>query len=186
MPALLWSGHSPRRRSDRRDARLVHTEFKGVPKKMKPLTFPLRAAAATLVLAAASLTVPTLQAQEPDWKFAGTVEINSTQMAFIISGKAGGGVLEYEGKEYAFDVAGLGVGGIGIQTLNAVGAVYNMDDVSKFPGTYVEGRMGAAVVKGKGAMRLSNQHGVILDLKASAKGAALSLGADGVIISMKK
>ena len=61
-----------------------------------------------------------------------------------------------------------------------------MDDVSKFPGTYVQARAGATVGKGKGAMRLSNQHGVILDLKASSKGAALSLGADGVIISMKK
>jgi hypothetical protein len=153
---------------------------------MTQFSFPLRAAAAAAALIAVSLSAPTLQAQEPDWKFAGTVEINSTQMAFIISGKAGGGVLEFEGQEYPFDVAGLGVGGIGIQTLNAVGAVYNMEDVSKFPGTYVEARMGASLGKGKGRMRLSNQHGVILDLKASAKGAALSLGTDGVVISMKK
>ena len=51
----------------------------------------------------------------------------------------------------------------------------------------MEARAGATLGnKGKGAMRLSNQHGVILDLKSSSKGAALSLGADGVIISMKK
>ena len=151
---------------------------------MKRFSSPFRAVAAAALLA---VLVPAAHAQEPGWVFAGTVEINSTQMAFIVSGKAGGGVLEFEGKEYPFDVAGLGVGGIGIQTLNAVGAVYNMDDVSKFPGTYVEARAGATLGnKGKGAMRLSNQHGVILDLKSSSKGAALSLGADGVIISMKK
>ncbi len=32
--------------------------------------------------------------------FPGTIEINSTQMAFLISGKADGGVLESQGKEY--------------------------------------------------------------------------------------
>ena len=34
-------------------------------------------------------------------------------------------------------------------------------------------------------MRLSNQHGVILDLKASTKGVALALGVDGLIVTMK-
>jgi len=148
---------------------------------MTSRTVSILAAAAAALL----VTMP-LKAQEPDWVLAGTIEINTTQMAFLISGQAGGGTLEFEGKEYAFDVAGLGVGGIGIQTLNAVGAVYNMTDVSKFPGTYVNARAGATLGKGKGVMRLSNENGVILDLKASSKGAALSLGADGMIVSMKK
>jgi len=140
-----------------------------------------------LAAAAAALLVSMpLKAQEPGWVFAGTVEIDSTQMAFIVSGQAGGGKLEFEGKEYSFDVGGLGVGGIGIHTLSAVGAVYNMDDVSKFPGTYVQARAGVTLGEGVGAMRLSNEHGVILDLKASSKGAALSIGADGMIISMSK
>jgi len=143
-----------------------------------------RLAAAVLTLAAVA-AAPSLQAQEPDWKFAGTIEINSMQIAFIASGQAGGGTLEFEGKEYAFNIAGLGIGGIGIQSINAVGAVYNMEDVSKFPGTYVNARAGVTLAKGKGLMRLSNEHGVILDLKASNKGAALSIGADGMIVSMK-
>ena len=143
-----------------------------------------RLAAGTLALAAVA-AAPTLQAQEPDWTFAGTVEINSTQIAFIASGQAGGGTLEFEGKEYPFNIAGLGIGGIGIQSINAVGAVYNMDDVSKFAGTYVNARAGVTLAKGKGAMRLSNQHGVILDLKASNEGAALSIGADGMVVTMK-
>ena len=117
--------------------------------------------------------------------FAGTIEIDSTQMAFLISGQAGGGVLEFQGKEYKFNVGGLGVGGIGIATLNAVGAVYNMDDVSKFSGSYIQARAGATLGKGKSSLSLSNKHGVIIDLKSSNKGAALQLGVDGMILSLK-
>ena len=151
---------------------------------MHAVRSPSNLAAAVLALVAVA-AAPALQAQEPDWVFAGTIEINSTQIAFIASGKAGGGTLEFEGKEIPFSIAGLGIGGIGIQSINAVGAVYNMDDVSKFPGRYVNARAGVTLAKGKGVMRLSNQHGVILDLKASNQGAALSIGADGMIVSMK-
>ncbi len=117
--------------------------------------------------------------------FSGTIEINSTQMAFLISGQAGGGVLEFQGGEYFFNVGGLGVGGIGIAKLNAVGAVYNLDDISKFSGSYIQARAGATLGKGKSSLSLSNKHGVIIDLKSSNKGAALQLGVDGMILSLK-
>ena len=153
---------------------------------MNRLAFTIRTITATMLFSASVALSPSLQAQEPDWEFAGTIEIDTTQMAFLISGSAGGGTLEYAGKEYPFEIVGLGVGGIGIQTINAVGAVYNMDDVSKFAGRYVQARMGATLGKGKGSMRLSNQNGVILDLKASMSGAALSIGVDGMVIALKK
>ena len=152
---------------------------------MKRLTTTLRCITGALAIGLATAWTPAASAQEQDWELAGTVEINSTQMAFILSGKLGGGVLEFEGEEYYFNIGGLGIGGVGVQRLNAVGAVYNMDDVSKFAGTYVQARMGATLVKGKGSMRLSNEHGVILSLKASSKGVALAIGADGLIVSMK-
>jgi hypothetical protein len=117
--------------------------------------------------------------------FAGTIEINSTQMAFIISGQSGGGVLEFQGQEYKFNIGGLGIGGIGIAKLNAVGAVYNMDDISKFSGTYIQARAGATLGTGKSSLSLSNKNGVIIDLKSSNKGAALQLGVDGMILTLK-
>jgi len=115
----------------------------------------------------------------------GTVEIDSTQIAFLVSGKWGGGVLEFQGKDHAFKIGGLGIGGIGAQTVRAVGAVYNLSDLSKFAGTYVQARAGATLGTGKNVMSLSNQHGVILELKASTQGAALSVGVDGLIVTMK-
>ncbi len=115
----------------------------------------------------------------------GTVEIHSTQVAFLVSGKTGGGVLEFNGGEHYFKIGGLGVGGMGVQKIDAVGAVYNLEDISQFPGTYVEARAGATVGKGKGYMTLSNKHGVIMELKFSGQGVALSVGADGMIVRMK-
>jgi len=44
---------------------------------------------------------------------------------------------------------------------------------------------GATLGTGKNVMSLSNQHGVILELKASTQGAALSVGVDGLIVTMK-
>ena len=116
----------------------------------------------------------------------GTVEINSTQMAFIISGQAGGGVLKFQGADYEFDIGGLGVGGIGIQTLSAVGAVYNLNKLEDFNGAYIQGRAGATLGQGKGAMSLTNAStGVIIELKSSMEGAALSLGVDGMHVKLK-
>ena len=115
----------------------------------------------------------------------GTVEIDSTQIAFLVSGKLGGGVLEFQGKDHAFSIGGLGIGGMGVQKIRAVGAVYNLTDVSKFAGNYVQARAGATLGTGKNVMSLSNQHGVIMELKASTEGVALSVGVDGMIVSMK-
>ena len=106
-------------------------------------------------------------------------------MAFIISGKSGSGVLEYQGAEHEFNIGGLGVGGIGVQSINAVGAVYNMDSLSDFEGTYAQARAGVTVGEGSGVIELSNSKGVVMELKSSGKGVALSLGADGMTIKMK-
>ena len=65
------------------------------------------ALATSICLAA---TAGSVSAEEKEKVFAGTIEINSTQLAFIASAKAGGGVLEFEGEEYYFDFKGLGVG----------------------------------------------------------------------------
>ena len=117
--------------------------------------------------------------------FAGTIEINSTQMAFIISGQAGGGILEYAGEEHEFGISGLGIGGIGVQKINAIGVVYNLEKLGDFNGTYVQGRMGIAVGAGKGQMELSNSKCVVIELKSSLSGVALSLGLDGMGIKLK-
>jgi len=147
------------------------------------LSRSVRIVAGLALAGALAFAGPARAAEE--MRLSGTVTIDSTQMAFIISGKVGGGVLTYKGKEYPFTIGGLGVGGIGVQQISATGEVYNLDDVADFPGTFVEVRGGVTVVEGKGLIDLKNTNGVHMALKSKAKGVALSLGADGVIVTMK-
>jgi hypothetical protein len=92
----------------------------------------------------------------------GTVAIEQVQIAFIGSGNLGGGTLIFKGQKYDFSVGGLGIGGIGISKMQAHGAVYNLHDLSDFPGAYVQARYGLAVGStSTGELWLRNVQGVI-------------------------
>jgi hypothetical protein len=150
------------------------------------LKMKLKLMLASLLCSSALIMGPAV-AEQPEKRFSGTVEINSTQLAFIISGRGGGGVLEFNGQEYYFDIKGLGVGGFGVSTLNAVGAVYNLEKVDDFNGVYVQARAGAAVgPKGKGYLSIGNSKGVILELKGGQQGLALMTGVDGLKIKLRQ
>ena len=140
-----------------------------------------------LLAGAAGLTVvgaPALAQQHR--VLSGTVSIEQMTVAFIGSGGLGGGTLHYHGKSYAFTVGGLGIGGFGISKLEASGDVYNLRELSHFPGAYGSARYGAAYGdQGGGQLWLENPYGVILSLKARRQGLAVSLGADAVIIGFK-
>jgi len=128
---------------------------------------------------------PGTDKEAPPRVFSGTIEISSTQIAFIASAQSGSGTLEFEGMEHDFSIGGLGVGGIGIQSMNAIGVVYNLEKLSDFSGTYSQARVGATVGKGKSTLGLNNSKGVYIELKSSNKGIALSAGLDGMSIKLK-
>jgi hypothetical protein len=116
----------------------------------------------------------------------GTVSISQTRVSFLVSGNAGGGTLHFRGRDYPFTIGGLGVGGIGVTKLEAVGTVYNMSDRAQFPGVYSQLRRGITVGdQGNGALSLKNSSGVVLKLRGTSKGIGLSLGADAVTIQFK-
>jgi hypothetical protein len=121
----------------------------------------------------------------PPAKPSGSVSIHQVQIAFIGSGTAGGGTLYFHGRSYRFRLGGLGIGGIGISRLDAVGSVYNLYRLSDFNGVYGQARTGWAIgEQGKGQMWLQNGHGVYLQLHAQRQGLALSLGADGMVVRL--
>jgi hypothetical protein len=116
----------------------------------------------------------------------GTVKIEQVQVAFIGSGNLGGGTLRFQNRDYRFTVGGLGIGGFGISKITATGDVYNLKDIRNFPGAYAQGRYGLAVGNAStGELWLKNSNGVVLSLKASRQGLALSLGADAVYIDFE-
>jgi hypothetical protein len=117
----------------------------------------------------------------------GTVDMQEVQAAYIGSGSAGSGVLTFRGKEYPFKVGGVGVGGIGLSTIDATGEVYNLRDLALFPGTYGQARYGFAIGSSSaGDLWMQNESGVILHLKAKRTGLILSLGGDAVVISLNQ
>jgi hypothetical protein len=117
----------------------------------------------------------------------GAIEMHEVQAAYMASGSGGAGVLSYRGVEYPFDVGGVGVGGIGLSTIEATGEVYNLRDLGQFPGTYGQARYGFAIGTASGGdLWLQNEAGVILHLKAKRTGLMLSLGGDAVVISMRR
>ena len=137
-----------------------------------------------LMLAGALSLLTLAPASADELVKSGTVKIEQVQLAFIGSGNMGGGTLEFGGKSYKFTIAGLGVGGFGISKITAVGEVYNLTDVKKFPGAYGQARYGlAAGTKSAGELWLENPDGVYLHLKADRDGLALSGGADAIFIN---
>ena len=116
-----------------------------------------------------------------------TVDMQEVQAAYIGSGSAGTGVLIFRGTQYPFQVAGAGVGGIGLSTIDAKGEVYIMSALSQFPGTYGQARYGFAIGTASGGdLWLQNEAGVIMHMKAKREGLMLSLGGDAVVVSMTK
>jgi hypothetical protein len=149
--------------------------------------FLIYAAALVAVLGIAMPKVLAADSQNPDLRYAGTVDIDQTRVSFIVSGNGGGGTLHYAGRDYPFSIGGIGIGGIGITKLIATGQVYNMNHASKFPGVYSELRTGYAIGdKGHGKLWLKNGDGVILKLQGKGKGIGLSLGADAVNVAFAK
>jgi hypothetical protein len=124
-----------------------------------------------------------VKGQTPD----GTVDMQEVQAAYIGSGSAGTGVLFFRDVQYPFEVGGVGIGGFGLSTINARGEVYNLRDLSQFPGTYGQARYGFAIGTASGGdLWLQNKSGVIMHLKAKREGLMLSLGGDAVVISMRQ
>ena len=115
----------------------------------------------------------------------GTVSIDMTSVAAGIGFSTGGGVLRYNGQSYPFKIDGLSVGNVGIASINAVGNVYNMSNVSQFAGNYTAAGAGIALAGGMAGLTMQNQSGVIINLHAVQQGVQLNIGPQGLNITMQ-
>ena len=134
-----------------------------------------------LVMGLASNAVP---GESP--KPSGKVSIVSKSVAIGVGVSWGDGKLSFKGKEYAFSIDGLSLVDFGISKASAVGEVYNLTDVAKFPGTYVAAEAGFALAGGMGGVALRNQEGVVIHVRSTSKGAKLQLGPAGLTIKLKQ
>jgi hypothetical protein len=138
-----------------------------------------------LAFAADAAAADAAKAEAP--KADGTVTIDETQFAFILGGSVGGGKLTFQGKTYEFKIGGLTAGvNVGVSTMSAAGEVYDLKDVSKFPGTYTKIDTSVTVAGGVGGLHLKNEHGVIMKLTSRSQGLQLNVvSASGVKVTMK-
>ncbi len=120
-------------------------------------------------------------------KPSGTVSIDETQFAFILGGSVGGGMLTFHGKEYPFKIGGITAGAnVGVSKMGATGEVYDLKDISKFPGIYTKLDVGIALGGGVGGLRLKNENGVIMRLESRTQGLQLNVrSSSGITITME-
>ena len=138
-------------------------------------------------LLATTLLVGSLALAADAKRPSGRVTINETQFAFILGGSTGGGTLTFKGKQYPFRIGGLTVGAnVGISRMSAAGEVYDLKDVSKFPGTYTRLDASIALGGGVGGLQLRNENGVIMRLESRTQGLQLNVvSTSGVTVTMR-
>lgn len=138
-----------------------------------------------LLIAATALAAFAGPAQAADMKVpSGTLSINETQFGFLLGGNFGGGTLSFHGR-HPFKIGGISIGDLGASHVRGFGRVYNLTHIADFPGTYTKLDASATLVNGSGALRLKNEHDVIIELDTTSKGLQLSAGAGGVKITLR-
>lgn len=138
----------------------------------------------TLLVALSCLGILTaVTAADP--KPSGTVNIKSKSVAIGIGVNWGDGTLTYEGKTYPFSIDGLTVVDLGISSVTSTGEVFHLKKLSDFSGNYVAGQAGIAIAGGANEVIMRNEHGVILRLRGTEQGVKLTLGPQGVKITLK-
>jgi hypothetical protein len=124
-------------------------------------------------------------AEDPLGPSSGKLRIESTTVAAGIGVSWGKGVLTVDGRDHSFSVSGLSVADVGISTVTATGAVWGLEDLSKFDGTYYGVDVGVAVGGGGAGLAMRNENGVYIKLRAAQQGVKLSLASKGTKLELE-
>ncbi|MEO5917296.1 MAG: hypothetical protein ABIS50_23905 [Luteolibacter sp.] len=116
---------------------------------------------------------------------AATLTLDEFQASYYGSASGGSGIISYQGQSRRFSIQGVGAGGAGAQSIDAVGRVYHLNSLADFPGTYTGARSGLTLIEGKMHERYENQNGTVIYITGKTSGLSSSLGIDKIIISLK-
>ncbi|WP_431281108.1 hypothetical protein ACQW02_17010 [Humitalea sp. 24SJ18S-53] len=152
----------------------------------------LAAVGGTVALPASVLPLAAM-AQRADPNPDASVEIEEVRVGIgIVAGSIGGGRLRWRGEEYPFRVRGLGVGALGLTSLQARGEVFNLSRLEDFSGAYTEEAQDPPAADtpppppgGPLVRFLRNGNGVRLRLRASRDGAMLEIAPGGLNIELR-
>ena len=137
----------------------------------------------SLAMAAFLLLVVTPGVARGPYYPVGSISVDMTSVSAGVGASWGSGVLRFKGARHLFKIDGLSVGSVGISTINAVGNVYNMTDISQFSGNYAAVGAGLTLAGGVAGLTMQNQSGVIINLYAVQEGVQLNIGPQGFTIT---
>ncbi len=112
------------------------------------------------------------------------VELESTSIAAGIGLSWGEGTLNYEGENHAFSVRGISLLDLGAARVRAEGPVENLASLADFEGRYAAVQVGAAAGAGGSLLRMQNDKGVVITLRAQLTGVQLKLATEGFEIAL--
>jgi hypothetical protein len=106
---------------------------------------------------------------------------------FVSASGVGSGTLTFKGKAYPFTLVGELIGPGALSMLQASGYVYNLNDLSKFSGAYIQGTGRLAVsTSATGELWFRNNNGVVMRLTGAQAGITLSTGRYEVFVELAK
>lgn len=114
---------------------------------------------------------------------AATVRIKEWSAAYYGSATGGNGTLNFNGQRRSFNISGFGAGGAGGQSISASGKVYNLNNLSDFPGTYRGVSNGLTLIHGRMHAKMTNDNGVVIYLAGETDGFASSVGMQSLNIT---
>lgn len=115
----------------------------------------------------------------------GRITFEATSIGVGLDVSWGNGTFSFQGKQYPISIQGLGLAGVGISQVNAVGDVYNLKNAADVAGTYVGITGGIAIAGGPKGILAQNQKGVVIDLRATQQGVSFNLGTNGFTVSVQ-
>ncbi|MEO8991845.1 MAG: EipA family protein [Nitrosospira sp.] len=129
-----------------------------------------------------SLGMTGAQAEEgyPD----ATIKLRANSFALGFGFSWGSGTLTYQGKDYPVEIQGFTLLDIGASRIDAVGRVYNLNNLEDFNGNYAGVDGGLTIAGGANAAALRNQNGVNVVFVSTSRGLEFSFGFSSVIMKL--
>ena len=110
------------------------------------------------------------------------LRVNSFALGFGFSW--GSGTLTYKGKDYPVEIQGFSLVDIGASRIDAVGRVYNLNNLDDFNGNYAGVEGGLTIAGGANAAALRNQNGVNVVFVSTSRGLEFAFGFSSVIMKV--
>jgi len=115
----------------------------------------------------------------------GTVGIKIVKAGVIVGVGSGSGTLTYAGKTYQLTVGGISLGSVGFASVELAGTATNLRAATDIAGKYSAAGVEATLIAGRQAATLQNEKGVVLKLSGVQAGFQISLGLDGMTLTLQ-